>query len=221
MTGGSENARLIATLRREGIRDEAVLAAMAAVPREVFVDPSFADQAYADMALPIDCGQTISQPFVVAYMTEKLELNERMTVLEVGTGSGYQAAVLAQLARHVYTIERYETLLKAAEARFRQLDISNITARFGDGMEGWPEKAPFDRILVTAGAEEVPQPLFEQLADGGVMVLPLGPSFDVQTITRVRRENGAMMTEKLHPVRFVPLVAGAVRAGGGATGPDD
>lgn len=207
---------LIAQLRREGITDERVLAAIEAVPREAFVNASFDDQAYANIALPIDCGQVISQPLVVADITEKLEVGPRMTVLEVGTGSGYQAAVLARLCRRVYTIERYQRLLKQAEARFKALDIHNITTRFGDGMKGWPELAPFDRILVTAAAESVPEELFHQLKDGGVMVLPLADKFGEQYVVRIRRKGEEMVKEWLEPVRFVPLLPGTVREAGPA-----
>ena len=200
-------------LRRRGIVDHAVLKAMDEVPREEFVEPHTRDEAYADAALPIDCGQTISQPFVVAAMTAMLEVSPRMKVLEVGTGSGYQAAVLSRLSRRVYTVERFRKLLRQAEARFRALDISNITTRFGDGMKGWPEQAPFDRIIVTAGAAEVPRTLLDQLtADGGVMVIPVDerPGVMNQRLLRISRRGEAFETRPLEPVRFVPLLPGTV-----------
>jgi len=204
---------LVAGLRHAGIADERVLAAMEAVPRALFVPDSFGDQSYQDTALPIDCGQTISQPFVVAAMTAMLEVGPRMKVLEVGTGSGYQAAVLSRLSRRVYTVERFRKLLRQAEARFRALDISNITTRFGDGMKGWPEQAPFDRIIVTAGAAEVPRTLLDQLtADGGVMVIPVDerPGVMNQRLLRISRRGEAFETRPLEPVRFVPLLPGTV-----------
>lgn len=204
----------IAGLRRSGISDERVLSAMEAVPRDIFVPDSFGDQSYQDTALPIDCGQTISQPFVVAIMTAFLEVGPRMKVLEIGTGSGYQAAVLSRLCRRVYTIERFRKLLRQAEERFRQLDISNITTRFGDGMKGWPEQAPFDRIIVTAGAETVPQALVDQLKDGGIMVVPAGDGLQGQRLLQIRRDGGKTQTRELDPVRFVPLLPGTVDEGG-------
>jgi protein-L-isoaspartate(D-aspartate) O-methyltransferase len=197
--------RLIMALRRQGIADARVLSAIERVPRELFVPEAFADQAYEDMALPIECGQTISQPLVVAYMTQALELGERMRVLEVGTGSGYQAAVLAHLCRRVYTIERYRTLMREAEERFRKLGLTNITTRVADGARGWPEQAPFDRIILTAAAETLPQPLIEQLKPDGVMVLPLGGPKE-QSLMRVRLTAKGLRMEELLPVRFVPLI---------------
>ncbi len=163
------------TLRRRGIGDQAVLRAMDEVPRERFVEAAFADSAYADQALPIACGQTISQPYVVAYMTEQLALRPHHRVLEVGTGSGYQAAVLSRLAREVVSIERYRTLADQARERLRALGYDNVEVVVGDGFAGVPGEAPYDRIIVTAAAEEVPQALVDQLADDGIMVLPLGP----------------------------------------------
>ncbi|HYA06819.1 MAG TPA: protein-L-isoaspartate(D-aspartate) O-methyltransferase, partial [Xanthobacteraceae bacterium] len=161
-------------LRRRGISDQAVLRAMDEVPREYFVAPGFAEAAYADHALPIACGQTISQPFVVAYMTEQLDVEPQHRVLEIGTGSGYQAAILARLAREVVSIERYRTLADAARDRLKTLGYSNVTVRAGDGIAGAPDLAPFDRIMVTAAAEKVPEALAAQLAEGGKMVLPVG-----------------------------------------------
>ena len=205
--------RLIMALRRQGIRDPRVLGAIERVPREVFVTGAFQEQAYDDHALPIECGQTISQPYVVAYMTEKLQVGERMKVLEIGTGSGYQAAVLSQLCRRVYTIERYRTLLDDAVKRFEILGFHNITAKVGDGGKGWPEQAPFDRIIVTAAAPEVPLALVEQLKTGGIMVVPVDVDGGLagQQLVRLTREEDGVKREDLLPVRFVPLVEGVAR----------
>lgn len=204
---------LIMALRRQGIRDKRVLNAIERVPRETFIDASFRKQAYEDHALPIECGQTISQPFVVAYMTEQLQVTDRMKVLEVGTGSGYQAAVLSKLCRRVYTIERYRTLLKDAVKRFEELHLHNITAKVGDGAEGWPEQAPFDRIIVTAAAPAVPRKLVEQLKPGGLMIVPVGTpgGRGEQNLVRIARTEEGVKREELLPVRFVPLVEGVAR----------
>jgi protein-L-isoaspartate(D-aspartate) O-methyltransferase len=199
-------------LRRRGISNQAVLRAMDEVPREYFVAPGFAESAYADQALPIACGQTISQPFVVAYMTEQLEVEPQHRVLEIGTGSGYQAAILSRLAREVVSIERYRTLADAARERIRTLGYTNLTIRAGDGMAGAPDLAPFDRIVVTAAAEEIPEPLTAQLAAGGKMVLPVGPRHDTQYIVKLTRgPDGALTRENLIAVRFVPLLPGHAR----------
>jgi protein-L-isoaspartate(D-aspartate) O-methyltransferase len=199
--------RLIMQLRRSGVTDTSVLAVIERLPREAFVPRSFLDQAYEDMALPIGSGQTISQPLVVAMMTQALELHDRLKVLEVGTGSGYQAAVLSRLVRRVYTIERHRALLHEAEARFNQLGLHNITTRAGDGTKGWPEQAPFDRILVTAAADgDIPKTLTDQLAIGGVMVVPLGNDRRDQRVYRIRRTETGLQREELWPVRFVPLL---------------
>jgi protein-L-isoaspartate(D-aspartate) O-methyltransferase len=200
------------TLRRRGISDQAVLRAMDEVPREYFVAAGFTENAYADQALPIACGQTISQPFVVAYMTEKLEVEPRHRVLEIGTGSGYQAAILARLALEVLSIERYRTLADAARERLKTLGYANVTIRSGYGMAGAPGLAPFDRIMVTAAAEEVPEALAAQLAEGGKMVLPVGPRDDAQYIVRLTKQPGGALTrEELIAVRFVPLLPGQAR----------
>jgi protein-L-isoaspartate(D-aspartate) O-methyltransferase len=199
--------RLIMQLRRSGVTDTAVLAVIERLPREMFVPRSFLDQAYEDMALPIGSGQTISQPLVVAMMTQALELHDRLKVLEIGTGSGYQAAVLSRLVRRVYTIERHRALLHEAEARFTQLGFHNITTRAGDGTKGWPEQAPFDRILVTAAADgDIPKTLTDQLAVGGIMIVPLGNDRRDQRVYRVRRTETGLQREELWPVRFVPLL---------------
>jgi len=188
-----------------------VLRAIERVPRELFVDPAFADHAYQDIALPIDCGQTISQPFVVAFMTEKLELDESQKVLEIGTGSGYQAAVLSHLCRHVWSIERYRELQKAADRRLTQLGITNVTTIIGDGWLGWPPQAPFDRIVVTAAAPEAPAALVEQLKLGGRMIIPLGPTRDTQSLVQIDKTEAGITETPLLPVRFVPLVYGRVK----------
>ena len=209
MTPESRKIRLILELRRGGITDTRVLAAMERMPREVFVPEAFADKAYDNAALPIGHQQTVSQPMIVARMTQALEAGKRHKVLEIGTGSGYQAAVLARVCRRLYTVERHRDLLVAAEKRFQQLRITNITARTGDGIRGWPEQAPFDRIIVTAAAREgMLQGLVAQLAVGGVMVVPLGTEDGEQRLMRVRRLEIGAESEDLGGVRFVPLVAG-------------
>jgi protein-L-isoaspartate(D-aspartate) O-methyltransferase len=196
-------------LRRRGISDPDVLRAMDAVPREYFVTTEFADSAYVDRALPIACGQTISQPYVVAYMTEQLDVSRDMRVLEIGTGSGYQAAILSRLAREVVSIERYRTLADTARTRLKTLGYTNVTILHGDGFAGAPERAPFDRVIVTAAAEEVPQALVDQLAKYGKMVLPLGARGGVQHIVKVcKAADGSVTSETLIAVRFVPLLPG-------------
>jgi protein-L-isoaspartate(D-aspartate) O-methyltransferase len=198
-------------LRRRGISDQAVLRAMDEVPREHFVSPDYAGSAYADSALPIDCGQTISQPYVVAYMTEQLDVEPEHRVLEIGTGSGYQAAILSRLAREVVSIERYRTLAEAARDRLKTLGYANVTVIAGDGFAGAPDRAPFDRIIVTAAAEKIPDALVEQLAEGGKMVLPLGPRRGPQYIVKLTKTAGGLARQDLIPVRFVPLLPGQAR----------
>ena len=196
------------TLRRRGISDQAVLRAMDEVPREYFVETSFARSAYADQALPIACGQTISQPYVVAYMTEQLNVGPTHRVLEIGTGSGYQAAVLSRLAREVVTIERYRTLADQARARLKALGYDNVEIVAGDGFAGMPERAPFDRIIVTAAAETIPETLMAQLADDGIMILPLGSHQGSQHIIKLTKLQTGTQREDLIPVRFVPMLPG-------------
>src|SRR5499425_1065567 len=179
-------------LRRRGISDQAVLRAMEEVPREDFVAPGFVENAYADQALPIECGQTISQPFVVAYMTERLEVGPQHRVLEIGTGSGYQAAVLSRLAREVVTVERYRTLADGARKRLAALGYRNVEVRVGDGFAGVPEQGPFDRIIVTAAAEAVPDALVAQLAEGGILLLPLGPHGGTQHLVKLTKIAGVL-----------------------------
>ena len=196
-------------LRQRGIRSNNVLRALETVPRSLFVPEELQPHAYSDRALPIACGQTISQPFLVAYMTEQLELNDSHKVLEVGMGSGYQTAVLARIARRVYTIDRYRTLVASAEARLQALRITNVTAMPGDGSQGWPAQAPFDRIIVTAAADQVPKPLCDQLAEGGIMLIPVGAAQGEQRLLKlVKGPNGAIAEKSLMAVRFVPLIAG-------------
>ncbi|MGJ3232660.1 MAG: protein-L-isoaspartate(D-aspartate) O-methyltransferase [Oceanicaulis sp.] len=214
MTTGPDTRviQLLMALRNAGVSDKRVLAAIERTPRNVFVPEGFQDQAFQNRPLPIDCGQTISQPFVVAAMTEALKLDDRCKVLEIGTGSGYQAAVLARLARRVYTVERYRTLAKEAEARFADLRLTNIVTRIGDGSKGWPEQAPFDRVIVTAAAPERPDALLDQLKEGGIAVAPV-QNGTVQTLMRyTRAADGGIEEAALFDVRFVPLVPGAARA---------
>ncbi|TXL71519.1 protein-L-isoaspartate(D-aspartate) O-methyltransferase [Vineibacter terrae] len=202
--------RLITDLQRGGITDERVLAVMASIPREAFVSRTFVERAYDNMALPIGFGQTISQPLVVAAMTQALDIGARMKVLEIGTGSGYQAAILARLARRVFTIERYKMLSRDAERRLLDLRVHNVVFHVGDGTKGWPPQAPYDRIIVTAAAGEMPMALVDQLAVGGIMLVPVGPDPVNQTVERVVRTEHGITREELMPVRFVPLVAGAL-----------
>ena len=201
-------ADLILRLRRAGVTDQRVLSAIEAVPREMFVQAESQATAYAERALPIDCGQTISAPVIVGLMTAALDVHDRDRVLEVGTGSGYQTAVLAKLARRVYTIDRFRTLVAAAESRFRTLRLANITAIVGDGMLGWPEQAPFDRIVVTAAGEDVPDALLKQVRIGGVIVAPVGPSDGIQKLLRMERTEEGFDQRELADVRFVPLIPG-------------
>ena len=199
------------SLRRRGISDAAVLRAMEEVPREDFVDGEYSNLAYADQALPISCGQTISQPYVVAYMSEQLDVKPQHRVLEVGTGSGYQTAVLAHLAGEVISIERYRTLAEMARRRLAQLALRNVTVVLGDGLAGVPQHAPYDRIIVTAAAERIPEVLTDQLAADGIMVLPLGPHGDAQRVVRLTKAGDTLQREDLMWVRFVPLLPGQAR----------
>ena len=203
--------QLVMSLRGGGVTDATVMGALERTPRHLFVPDRFGDQAYDDRALPIDCGQTISQPLIVALMTQALKLDDRCKVLEIGTGSGYQAAVLSRLARRVYTVERYRTLAKEAEARFDALRLTNIVTRIGDGTAGWPEQAPFDRIILTASAPQRPDAIPEQLKPDGIAVAPVdrGPK---QVLVRYHREGDTIVETDIMDVRFVPLVKGEARA---------
>ena len=209
MTDAAERKmRFLYALRSRGVTDPAVLSAMERIDRGLFVKGLFAERAYEDTPRPIACGQTISQPSVVGLMTQALNVGPRDKVLEIGTGSGYQAAILSQLARRVYTVERHRRLVREAQEVFDALDLTNITAIVADGSRGLPEQAPFDRIIVTAAAEDPPGPLLAQLREGGIMVLPVGQSDAVQSLIRVTRTASGYDYEELRPVRFVPLVEG-------------
>ena len=200
--------RFLYALRSKGVTDVRVLTAMERIDRGAFVKGLFADRAYEDMPLPISCGQTISQPSVVALMTQALSVNPRDKVLEIGTGSGYQAAILSQLARRVYTVDRHKRLVREAQDLFRALDLTNITAFAADGSFGLADQAPFDRIIVTAAAEDPPGPLLAQLKIGGIMIVPVGQSDTVQSLIKVTRHETGFYYDELRPVRFVPLVEG-------------
>ena len=207
----TRRARLILALRSQGVTDPAVLNALEQTPRELFTPDLFMERAWEDSALPIACGQTISQPFIVGLMTQALEVEPRSRVLEIGTGSGYQTAVLSRLARLVYTVERYRTLLGEAEQRFRHLGLPNVITKFGDGGEGWRAQAPFDRILVTAAAPDEPKTLLAQLKPNGVLVAPIGKG-PVQALKRYRADGqGGFTQEVLCDVRFVPMLAGVAK----------
>ena len=209
MTFDSETKmQFLYALRSKGVTDARVLTAMEKVDRAQYVKGIFADRAYEDMPLPISCGQTISQPSVVGLMTQALNVQPRDKVLEIGTGSGYQAAILSHLARRVYTVDRYRRLVNEARTVFDAHDITNITAFTADGSQGFDEQAPFDRILITAAAEDPPGPLLAQMRVGGIMVVPVGQSDAVQSLIRVTRTDTGFDYEELRPVRFVPLLEG-------------
>lgn len=207
--------RLLMELRRQGVTDTDVLSALETTPREMFVPEVFQDRAYDNVALPIDAGQTISQPYIVAYMTAALELKPSHRVLEVGTGSGYQAAILAKLVKRVYTIERHAVLAEQAQQRFRQLKLFNIDVRVSDGVRGWPGQAPFDRIIVTAAArEKAPEELLNQLNIKGLIVIPIDRGVDGQVLVRIRRTAQGFQSTDLLPVKFVPLLEGVAKSDG-------
>ncbi len=207
-----ERMEFLLSMRRRGVQDVRVLRALELVPRERFVADGQADIAYADQALPISCGQTISQPYVVAAMTEALGIEPTHNVLEIGTGSGYQAAILAHLAGKVVSIERYKTLADVARERLKALGLDNVTVIAGDGALGVSEFAPFDRIIVTAAAPEIPPAWQEQLKEGGILVVPIGPASGVQTLAKLTKRGSEWAREELMAVRFVPLVAGKAEA---------
>lgn len=197
---------LLEQLRQQGIKDERLIQAIESVPRERFIDEAFEHKAYDNTALPIGSGQTISQPYIVARMTELLRLQPTSRVLEIGTGSGYQTAILAHLVQHVCSVERIKKLQWQAKRRLKQLDLHNVSTRHGDGWLGWPSRGPFDAIIVTAAPPEIPSALMAQLDEGGIMVLPVGE--DIQDLTVVRRQSGEFMVETVEAVRFVPLIRG-------------
>lgn len=208
MDDAERQMQFLFRLRSRGVTDPRVLGAMEKVDRGAFVKGVFSERAYEDMPLPIACGQTISQPSVVGLMTQALNVQPRDKVLEVGTGSGYQAAVLSHLARRVYTVDRHRRLVSEAQEVFDRLGLTNITALTTDGSRGYPEQAPFDKILVTAAAEDPPGPLLAELKTGGIMVLPVGQSDQVQSLIKVTRTESGYDYEELLPVRFVPLIEG-------------
>ena len=200
--------QFVFALRSRGVTNKDVLKAMETVPRAQFLEGIFEDRAYEDVPLPISCGQTISQPTVVGLMTQALEVTNRCKVLEIGTGSGYQAAILSRLARRVYTVERHNRLARRAKEMLPMHGFHNVTVIYGDGSLGLPEQAPFDRIIVTAAAEDPPQTLLDQLRIGGIMVLPVGQSYAVQTLIKIVRTESGLDYIDLGQVRFVPLVEG-------------
>lgn len=211
MTPAERQMQFVFALRSNGVTNGDVLRAMEATPRIDFLEGIFRERSFEDTPLPISCGQTISQPSVVGLMTQALEVHRRCKVLEVGTGSGYQAAILARLARRVYTIERHRRLARSARTLFERLGLGNITVVIGDGSLGLPEQAPFDRIIVTAAAEDPPKLLLDQLRVGGIMVLPVGQSNAVQTLLKVVKTEAGPDYTDLGPVRFVPLLAGVAQ----------
>jgi protein-L-isoaspartate(D-aspartate) O-methyltransferase len=208
MHPAEQQMQFVFTLRSRGVTNGEVLKAMESTPRADFLEGIFQERAFEDTPLPIACGQTISQPTVVGLMTQALDLSKRCKVLEVGTGSGYQAAILARIARRVYTIERHRRLARRARELFQRLGLHNITVVHGDGSLGLPEQAPFDRIIVTAAAEDAPRGLIDQLRTGGIMVLPVGQSNTVQTLIRITKTEHGLDYTDLGAVRFVPLVEG-------------
>ena len=202
-------SKLILELTKNGINDLRVLKCIEEIPRSIFIESSIKSKSNLNIALPIGCGQTISQPFVVAFMSQSLNLNKKIRVLEIGTGSGYQTSILSKLVRFVYTIERYETLKKIAERKFKDLGFKNIFCKHADGGLGWKDQAPFDRIIVTASAPEIPITLLKQLNNNGIMIIPIGEDNNDQILTLVRKNNeGYVFKSSLMKVRFVPLLEG-------------
>jgi protein-L-isoaspartate(D-aspartate) O-methyltransferase len=209
----SRAIELVMALRKQGITDTRVLSAIETIPRDVFVDQPFETQAYANSALPIACGQTISQPYIVAFATQALEIEPKHRVLELGTGSGYQAAILSPLCRMVYTVERHKPLLAQAEERFKKIHLTNIVTRHADGLKGWPEAAPFDRILLSAAIAEVPQILIDQLKPAGILIAPVGGDAQSargvsQSLTKIVKGEHGIKREDLLPVMYVPMIEG-------------
>ncbi len=199
---------LLMELRKNGIYDKSVLNVIEDVDRSLFVDENLKQKSNLNIALPIDCGQTISQPLVVAYMTQSLNLNKKLRVLEIGTGSGYQSYILSKLARFIYTVERYSSLKKKAENLLKDLGVKNVFFKHADGGLGWNEQAPFDRIIVTANAPEIPTILVEQLVNDGVMIIPVGDDYNEQILKRVQKKKNKILVENIMQVRFVPLIEG-------------
>ena len=198
-------------LRAREISDQRVLAAMVKVPREEFVPSNLRGASYEDRPLPIGYGQTISQPYIVAFMTEQLRLSKNHRILEIGTGSGYQAAILAELAAEVYSIEIVEPLAKIAEATLQRLDYKNVHVKAGDGYQGWPERAPFDAVIVTCAPDHVPQPLIDQMKEGGRMIIPVGGGLGYQQLYLLEKKNGKLQRRAVLPVRFVPMTGEATK----------
>jgi protein-L-isoaspartate(D-aspartate) O-methyltransferase len=211
MTSQRTRMRLIDRLVEEGIENQQVLDAIASTPRHIFIDEALSHRAYEDTALPIGCKQTISQPYIVARMTELLlQVGNMNKVLEIGTGSGYQTAILAQIFPQVYSIERIQALQQKAKRLLRQLKLYNVKYHYGDGFKGWPSNEGFDGIIVTAAPSVVPQTLLQQLADGGALIIPVGSQEDVQTLQLIQRHGDEFETHELEKVRFVPLLSGAL-----------
>lgn len=199
---------LIIELKKNGISNVDVLNAIESFPRKNFLEKNIHSKSNLNIALPIECGQTISQPLIVAYMTQALQLNKKLKVLEIGTGSGYQTSILSMLARFVYTVERFKSLKENSDKVFKSLNITNVFTKHADGGLGWVEQAPFDRILVTASAPEVPRTLINQLSNNGIMVIPIGEENNNQTLTIFKKVDDIMYREELMEVRFVPLLEG-------------
>lgn len=195
-------------LKKNGVSDKSVLNVIEIVDRSLFVDENLKQKSNLNIALPIDCGQTISQPLVVAHMTQSLNLNNKLRVLEVGTGSGYQSLILSKLSRFVYTVERYSSLKKKAEILLKGLGVNNVFFKHADGGLGWNEQAPFDRIIVTANAPEIPKKLVDQLVENGIMIIPIGDDYSPQVLKKVIKRENKILVENLMQVRFVPLVEG-------------
>ena len=210
ITKNKEFINLLVNLKKNGIKDLNVLKTLEEVPRSIFVEPSIESKSYLNIALPINCGQTISQPIIVATMTQALKLNKNHRVLEIGTGSGYQSAILAKLARFVYTVERFNSLKREAERKFQLLKLVNIFCKHADGGLGWKEQAPFDRIIVTASAPEIPNTLLDQLKDNGIMLIPIGEENNDQMLVLVKKNGDKYSKETLLNVRFVPLLEGKI-----------
>ncbi len=200
--------KLILELKKNGIEKSEILKAMEEVDRQIFVEESLKPKSYENIALPIDCGQTISQPLVVALMTQYLDINREMRILEIGTGSGYQTLILSKLARFIYTVERHKFLSMKAYNLFKNLSVSNVFCKHGDGGLGWKDQAPFDRIIVTACAQDIPRRLLEQLSDNGKMIVPIGDEHNDQILKKISKNNGKLIVNDLVNVRFVPLVEG-------------